>query len=164
MAESRKQRDKTSERATYLTLIGLFWGIFLAFLPRRGETRPLDLGPLDLGMLGLATYRMGRLASDDLVTQPLREPFTDVQPDETGAGENTVAEGTGPRKALGELISCPTCVGTWAAAFLVYGLRIAPGPTRFFLAIMATTGLAEVIDSLVEDLRWSSRMARKAAA
>ncbi|MEA2513688.1 MAG: hypothetical protein QOJ59_3175, partial [Thermomicrobiales bacterium] len=93
MAESRKQRDKTSERATYLTLIGLFWGIFLAFLPRRGETRPLDLGPLDLGMLGLATYRMGRLASDDLVTQPLREPFTDVQPDETGAGENTVAEG-----------------------------------------------------------------------
>jgi hypothetical protein len=164
MSNSTKPRAITRERAAYLTLIGIFWGPFLALLPRRGERRPLDLAPLDLTMLGLATYRLGRLASDDRITQPLRAPFTEVEPDETSAGENTVAEGTGARKALGELISCPTCAGTWAAAFLIYGLRIAPGPTRFFLVTMASTGLAELFDSLAENLRWTSRKARKASA
>lgn len=163
MSSTHTQRAIIRERATYVTLIGIFWALFLALLPRRGERRPLDLGPLDLTMLGFATFRLGRLAVDDRVTLPLRAPFTGVQPDETGVGENTVAEGAGARKALGELISCPTCVGTWAAAFLVYGLRVAPGPTRFFLAIMATTGLAELVDSLVENLRWTARRSRRAA-
>jgi hypothetical protein len=157
------QHENTRERATYLTLIGIFWGLFLAFLPRRGERRPLELGPLDLTMLGLATFRLGRLASYERVLQPLREPFTEVEPDETDVGENTVAEGSGVRKALGELFSCPICTGTWAAAFLVYGLRIAPGPTRLFLAIMSATGIAEFTNSLVEDLHWTARMARKGA-
>jgi hypothetical protein len=163
VSNSTKPRDGTRERATYLTLIGIFWALFLAFLPRRGERRPLELGSLDLAMLGFATFRLARLTADDRVTQPLREPFTETEPDASGVGENTVAEGSGVRKAIGELISCPTCVGTWAAAFLVYGLRVAPGPTRFFLAIMATAGLAESVDSLVENFRWTARMARKAS-
>jgi hypothetical protein len=75
-----------------------------------------------------------------------------------------VFEGSGVQKAIGALIACPTCSGTWAAAFMVYGLRVAPGPTRLFLAIMSATGLAEFDNSSNEALRWTSSAERKQAA
>lgn len=164
MAENRRQSEaqQRQERATYVTLIGLFLGLFGAFASRaRNKDRPLDVRPLDVTLLGLSTYRAGRLAAYDRVTEPLRDPFTATKPDEYGAGENVVAEGVGARKALGELVSCPTCVGTWVAAALVYGLQVAPGPTRVLLAILGATGLAELLDGASEALTWTAKAARK---
>ena len=164
MAENRRQREaqQRQERAAYVTLMGVFLGVFGAFASRvRGKERPLDLRPLDVGLLGLATYRAGRLAAYDRVTEPLRDPFTETKPDEYGAGENVVAEGSGVRKAIGELVSCPTCVGTWVAAGLVYGLQVAPGPTRVLMTILGTTGLAELLGGASEALTWSGKAARK---
>ncbi len=153
------------ERAAYATLVGLFLALFGAFASRaRDRGKPFQLTPLDLVMLGLSTFRAGRLAAYDRVTEPFRDPFTETKPDEYGAGENVVAEGTGLRKAIGELVSCPTCVGTWVAAGLVYGLQIAPGPTRVFLAILSAAGLAEMLDSATETFTWTGKAARKQSA
>ena len=164
MAENRRpsEAQRRQERAAYVTLVGLFLGLFGAFASRtRGKDRPLDLRPLDVGLLGLATYRAGRLAAYDRVTEPLRDPFTATTPDEYGTGENVVAEGEGVRKALGELVSCSTCVGTWAAAGMVYGLQTVPGPTRVLMTILGGTGLAALIDGASEALTWSAKAARK---
>ncbi len=150
-------------QVTYLTLIGVFLGAF--GLVARGGKRPgraMHVGPMDLALLGIATYRIGRLTAYDRVTQPLREPFTATEP-AAGVGETVVAQGTGARKALGELLSCPTCVGTWAAAALVYGLQLMPAPTRLFLAIMSATGLAELLDAATEALSWTGKAARTRA-
>jgi hypothetical protein len=62
---------------------------------------------------------------------------------------------------LGELLSCPICAGTWVAAGLVYGLRLLPGPTRVLLAIMSTTGVAELCYSVTEALDWTARANRR---
>lgn len=165
MSEQQRQRDQPRERGTYLTLVGLFLGIFAAFGWReKDEREPLKLAPLDLALLGLATFRGGRIAAYDRVTEPLRAPLTETQPDEYGAGENVVAAGSGVRKAFGELVSCPTCIGTWIAAGLVYGLRIAPRPTRLFLAFMGAMGLAELLDSANETPSWGGKAQRKASA
>jgi hypothetical protein len=156
---------QAQERATYLTLVGIFLGLFAAFSRReRDAKRALDLAPFDLAMLGLATYRAGRLAAYDRVTEPLRAPFTETVPDEYGADQNVVAEGSGVRKAIGALVSCPTCMGTWVAAGLVYGLRVAPVPTRLFLGFMSATGPAELIDGASETLQWTGKAQRKASA
>jgi len=64
---------------------------------------------------------------------------------------------------LGELVSCPVCVGTWVAAGLVYGLHLAPRPTRVYLAVMGTTGAAELLNCSAEALGWLGRAARKDA-
>ena len=161
----QQHRDRSQERATYLTLMGLFLGAFAAFSRREQDARtPLELRPLDLALLGLATFRTGRLAVYDRVAEPLRAPVTETKPDEYGADQYVVAAGRGARKALGELVSCPTCVGTWVAAGLVYGLRIAPRPTRVFLSFMGTTGLAELLHSANEALTWASKAQRKQAA
>ena len=150
-------------QATYLTFIGVFLGGF-GLVTRRGNrrSRATEVRPMDLALLGLATYRIGRLTAYDRVTQLLREPFTEREP-AAGAGEIVVAQGTGARKALGELLSCPTCIGTWAAAALVYGLQLMPVPTRLFLAIMSATGVAELLDAATEALSWTGKAARKRA-
>lgn len=154
-----------SEGATKLTLAGIFMGGLASFtvLPRHGEEEP-EFRPFDLLVLGLATYRTGRLVAFERVAAPLREPVTKTVPDASGAGEAVVAAGTGWRWTLGELLSCPTCIGTWVAAGLVSGMRLAPRPTNVFAAIMSITGVAQLLSEATEALTWSSRSARKRAA
>lgn len=163
--QDQAQRDqKRREQSTYITLIGIFLGLFAAFSKReQSKHDQLKLSGLDLTMLGLSSFRTGRLVAYDQVTKPLREPFTETTPDSYGTSQTTAPEGGGVRKALGALLACPTCTGTWASAFLVYGLRIAPGPTRLFLAFMSAIGLAELLNSANEALSWTGRAERKQA-
>ena len=149
------------QRATYLTLTGLFLSAFTAFTMReRKHGKKLDLRPFDLVLLGFSTYRLGRMTVYDKVTEPLRQPFTATAPDSSGAGKTTVPKGQGARRAIGELFSCPICMGTWIAAGLVYGLDIAPRATRAFLAITSSVGVAEVINAATEVMCWIGQLAR----
>ncbi len=155
----------TTERTTKITLAGVFLtglGAFSLLLRERDEQ--VEVQPWDLALLGLATYRSGRLLAYERVAAPLRDPVTETVADGSGAGETVVATGEGWRWTFGELVSCPVCIGTWVAAGLVYGLHIAPRPTRVYLAIMSTTGVAQLLSETTEALTWSSRSARKRAA
>lgn len=148
------RQQSISERSTVLGLIGIFWSVFgiVALLQRDSpRTRP---SALDFVMLGLATFRLGRVVAFDKVGEPLRAPFTRTVPDESGAGDTVVPAGRGPREVLGELISCPICAGTWIAAGLVYGLQYVPGPTRMLISIMSAIGLAEILNAGTEALSW----------
>ena len=149
-------------RATKLTLISVFLGVMATFASRvlRHE-KDLTLKPFDLLLLGLSSFRMGRMIAFEGVAAPLREPFTETRDDASGAGQTVVATGEGARHVVGELMSCPICAGTWVAAGLVYGLHLMPRPTRVLLAIMSTTGVAELCYSLTEALDWSARAARR---
>ncbi len=165
ITKAQEQEQEQRERLTYMTLVGLFLGVLGLFLGReRGGKQDFAIDPRDLALLGLATYRAGRVVAYDRVAEPFRAPVTETVPDEFDAGENVVAEGVGVRKAIGELVSCPTCVGTWVAAGLVYGLHLAPGPTRIFAAILGVSGLAEIVDDAAEALSWSAQAARKHSA
>ncbi|HET8524975.1 MAG TPA: DUF1360 domain-containing protein [Thermomicrobiales bacterium] len=158
-AQSRKQRQEYEFK---LALIGLFFALFAALAPRRRNANGHEIRALDVGMLGLAALRAGRLLSYDRVTEPVREPFTETEPDEFGASDTVVPQsGSAIRETLGQLISCPICSGTWAAAAMAYFVRLAPLPGRFFLLIMSATGLAEVLNALVEALEWTSQAERK---
>jgi len=156
-------KDKLSqERATYLGLTGLFFTIFALFSSR--HRRLGDIAPLkarDLAMLGFATYRLGHLISFDKVTEPLRLPFTETKMDDFGAAMTVEPRGEGVRRAIGELISCPICSGTWASAALVYGLNLFPGPARIFVTILGAIGIGELLHSLTEALSWTATLARK---
>jgi hypothetical protein len=161
------REPKNQEHAVKLTLIGIFISIFTAFVsrkPKKGQERTaFELKPFDLALLGLATFRLGRMVAYDRIAEPLREPFTQTVPDPTGAGETVEPRGEGVRLALGQAISCPICSGTWIAAALVYGLHSLPNPTRLFLAMISSTGIAELLNALTEALSWTAQAARKKA-
>lgn len=152
------------QRTTYslltLTFFG-FFGLFNVLTGRKKEAR--ELKPMDLAMLGLSAYRMGRLVSYDLVFQNYRALFTETVPDPTGAGDTVAPTGQGWRRAIGELIACPICAGTWISAGLVYGMELLPGPTRALMTIMSGIGLAELVNAATEYLQWNGQAARERA-
>ena len=158
-----RDRYGVEGRLLKLTLIGTF----LTSIGLTGTTRGRDLpriGPFELLLLGLASYRIGRMIAFERVAQPLREPFTATVPDESGADETVVARGRGVRWVIGELMSCPTCVATWAALVLYVGLALVPGPTRMLVNVLAAVGVAEIAHVSVEQLEWSSRASRRQSA
>jgi hypothetical protein len=152
------------QRMTYSVLTVIFFSLFGLFSLLTGRKKQArELKPMDLVMLGLSTFRMGRMVSYDLVFQNYRAPFNKTVPDPTGAGDTVVPAGKGWRCAIGELIACPICAGTWISAGLVYGMELLPGPTRVMMTIMSGIGLAEIVNAATEYLSWNGQAARERA-
>jgi Protein of unknown function (DUF1360) len=160
MTSETQTRGVDAQEATYLAITSTFLTAFGAFIASVGSRRAFEPRATDLVLLGLASQRLGRLVAFDRVAQPERQLFTRTVEDASGAGETVVATGRGARRAIGELLSCPVCIGTWSAAALTYALHLAPGPARIFITILAASGLAELSNSAVEAMSWSSRAAR----
>jgi hypothetical protein len=156
----KRQADMTK-----VILLGVFTAVFALFSSRfsRRHAKALDLTTTDLVLLGLSTFRLGRLVAYDKILEPLRQPVAMTRPDETGAGETTEPRGAGARRTFGELITCPICAGTWIAAGLVYALHLWPGATRLFLVMTGSIGSAELLNALTENLSWSGQASRKEA-
>jgi len=154
--------DITQERIGYAVATGIFLSLFAVFnlVTRRKDK---EVRPLDLALLGLSSFRLGRMVAYDKVMEPYRSPFTQTVPDPTGAGDTVIPTGSGWRRAIAELIACPICAGTWIAAGLVYGLQIAPRPTRVLLTIIGAIGLGEVLNALTEMLEWDGQASREQA-
>jgi hypothetical protein len=77
---------------------------------------------LDLVVLSAATFKASRTLTRDDVTSFLREPF--VEGDALGSDERPAGEGM--QRAIGELITCSRCTGTWVAAGLTSTQILAP--------------------------------------
>jgi len=95
--------------------------------------------PWDLLLCTGATHRLSRLVAKDPVTSPLRAPFTRFHGTTGPAELKEEVRGTGARKAIGELLTCPFCTGMWIATGLATGLVFAPRATR--MAAMSLTAL-----------------------
>ncbi|MBN1220260.1 MAG: DUF1360 domain-containing protein [Anaerolineae bacterium] len=160
MPANKDRQAQVEQRLTYIALSSGFW-IILAVFSLLTKGKKLNLRSFDFVLLGFSTLRLGRLVAYDLVTQPYRAPFTETVPDQYGASETVVPKPSGWRRVIGELISCPVCAGTWAAAVMVYALQVIPRPTRIFMAIMGATGVAETLNALTEALNWGSESSRK---
>jgi Protein of unknown function (DUF1360) len=159
-SELRAEADQT--HAAKLALIGAFLGSMVTFsLASRCREGEVSGSPFDLVLLGLASYRIGRMLAYERVAAPLRASVTTTAPDPSGYGETVVARGKGARKAIGELLSCPICVSTWAAAGMVYGMQLAPAPTRVLAKTLGVAGVAELVLGATEALSWQARAARR---
>ncbi len=159
--------DQGSVRREYvakLILITVFLGGLAAFIGYMTVYGPgwdaFQLTGLQLILLGLSAYRLGRMVAYDRVMEPLRQFFADTRPDPTGAGDTVEPKGKGFQQAVGQLITCPICAGTWISAALVYLLYLFPGPTQLFLTMTAAIGLGELFGALTEALCWSGQYGR----
>ena len=126
--------------ASYAALLGSFVvGLGVASRLSRPEH---ELRPIDLASLGLATFKAARTLSHDEVTSFLRQPFV---VEEAHEGEDETPAGMGMRRAVGELVTCTRCVGTWVAAGLASSLAVTP---RFGRLLVWTLDAAALNDFL----------------
>jgi hypothetical protein len=141
---SDEQRPLTAY-AGVAALYNLSFVLFLLAARAAGRPIPRRLSLGDVLLLSLATFKLSRLLSRDLVTSFLRAPFTTFR-GLSGNGEvDEEPRGEGLQRAVGELLTCPFCLGAWVAAFLAYGLVLSPPLTRLVAGILATHALADFL-------------------
>ena len=131
---------------SYVGLTALFLTVFGSALGLAAAQRrlPERFSATDLVLLGTAGHKVSRLVAKDEVTAFIREPFVVVREDGEGDPEEA-PRGRGPRRALGELLSCPSCVGQWAAAGLCTSLIWAPRTTRFVASIFVVDTVSDFL-------------------
>lgn len=153
---------KMGDKLGYVALSGIFNIALAAFCWWR---RPGQISMKDWGLLTLATFRLSRMLAYDKVMETYRSPVVETVPHDSGAGETTQArrDATGFRKALGEMIACPVCNGTWISALLVYGMCFAPNLTRTLVTIMSAVGASEILQGVFEKVQWEGELARHRA-
>jgi hypothetical protein len=97
---------------------------------------------LDFVVLSAAAFKAARTLSHDEVTSFLRDPFVKGR---AHSGDDEEPVQGGMEQAIGELVTCSRCAGTWAAAGLAATQVIAP---RFGRLLTWSLGAAAANDFL----------------
>lgn len=134
---------------TYVLLTAAFnlgaWGLGALL----GGRRRMPLG--DVLLLGAATHEASRVIAKERVTRTIRKPFTEVKAD--GHEE---PRPQGPRRALGELLTCPYCLAPWIALALSTSYLLAPRTTRTYGTVLAIATVSDFLQrgsSLLNETR-----------
>jgi hypothetical protein len=130
----------TPPYGSYAAIAGVFLGgvTTVAALSRRAPAGRA----LDFLALSAATFKASRTLSRERVASFVRQPFVEGEA-ETGEGEQPAGEGL--QRALGELVTCPRCIGAWSAAVLASSQMVSP---RFGRLLTWSLGAAGVNDFL----------------
>jgi hypothetical protein len=129
---------------SYAAILGSFAGFLAAAgaVGRLVDRDPQCQTALDFAVLSAASFKAARTLSRDQVTSFIREPF--VRGRAHSGDEEPVPNG-GLEQAIGELVTCTRCVGTWAAAALASTQILAP---RFGRLLTWSLGAAAANDFL----------------
>lgn len=122
--------------AVYLTAVAA-----LSFAAKRHGRAPMARPEAsDVLLLGLGTFKLSRLITKEKVLQPVRDPFVEEAAPGEGSELNCEPAGSGVRRAIGELLTCPFCMSVWVATALMGAFSIAPRAVR-----LVAGGLAAVV-------------------
>ena len=135
--------ETTTARPPYRAYAGIMGAFGVGLGAAGGLAHLLGRDPrehttLDLTVLALASFKAARTLSRDDVTSFLREPFVESTARE---GDEEPVETGDLRQAIGELVTCSRCVGTWVAAGLASTQIVAPQFGRLLSWTLATAGL-----------------------
>jgi hypothetical protein len=124
----------------YTTIVSVFGGglALAGALAHALDRDPREHDALDLVVLGAATFKASRTIARDEVTSFLRDPFVEGEAHE--GGEEPLETGD-MRQAIGELVTCSRCIGTWVAAGLACTQILAPRFGRLLTWTLAAGGL-----------------------
>jgi len=128
----------------YAAIAGSFAGLLAVAgaLGRLLDRDPQCQNSLDFAILALASFKAARTLAHDRVSAPMRAPFVEGEAD---AHDEVPVRTGGMQQAIGELVTCTRCVGTWAAAGLASTQIVAP---RFGRLLTWSLGAAAANDFL----------------
>jgi hypothetical protein len=130
----------------YAAILGVYVGGLGAagVLARIFDRNPACQTPLDLAVLSAASFKAARTLARDEVTSFLREPFVEGNAHE---GDEEPLESGDYRQAIGELVTCSRCVGTWVAAGLATTQVMAPRFGRMLTWTLAGAGVNDFLQA-----------------
>ncbi len=132
---------------SYVLFTSVFNGAFgtaLALAARSGRL-PERIEAGDVVLIGVASHKLSRVITKDKITSFLRAPFTEYQaPGGPGEVEER-ARGAGLRRAIGELLICPYCIGLWVSGGMHLSLVYAPRTTRTVASTFTALTIADFL-------------------
>ena len=133
--------------AAYAVITGVFAGGLgvAGTLARIFGRNPACQTPLDLVVLSAASFKGARTLARDEVTSFLRDPFVRGRA-HTGEDEEPVVTGDW-EQAIGELVTCSRCAGTWVAAGLAATQILAPRFGRLLTWSLAAAGINDFLQA-----------------
>jgi hypothetical protein len=117
----------------------------VATAKRSGRDLPEHVEPGDVVLIGTASYQLSRLISKKKVTSFVRAPFTELEGRGGPAELEEHPRGSGLRRAMGELLVCPYCLGLWASGAFHAGLLFAPRTTRFSASVLTAMSISDFL-------------------
>ena len=140
--------DERPPLAAYATFAAVFHAAMAGAVvaaKRSGRDLPERAEAGDLVLIGTASYQLSRLVSKKRVTAFVRAPFTELEGRGGPAELEEKPRGTGLRRALGELLLCPYCLGLWASGGFHAGLLFAPRTTRFSASVLSAMAISDFL-------------------
>ncbi len=134
--------------AAYATFAIAFHGAMagaVAVAKRSGRDLPEHVHAGDVALIGAASFRLSRLISKQKVTSFVRAPFTELEGKGGPAELEEHPRGSGLRRAVGELLVCPYCLGLWASGAFHAGLLFAPRATRFSASVLTAMTISDFL-------------------
>jgi hypothetical protein len=140
-----EERPPLAAYATFATVFHAAMAGAVAAAKRSGRDLPQRVEAGDIALIGTASYQLSRLISKKKVTAFVRAPFTELEGKGGPAELEEKPRGSGARRALGELLVCPYCLGLWASGGFHAGLLFAPRATRFSASVLTAMALADFL-------------------
>jgi hypothetical protein len=141
----------------YAASIGSYAAVLSTLLlvgRRRGTRLPKAYNLQDVVLGGVAVHKFSRLLSKSSVMSPVRAPFTSFEQASGSAEHVEEPHGEhGLRHTLGELLTCPFCLGVWVGSGYVAALGLAPREARAWAALFTITFISDTLQLGYDALR-----------
>lgn len=139
--ENRPLAGYAGTMTVYASVVGLLAGV----AKLTGRKIPDGLSVTDVAISAAATHKLSRLLAKDPVTSPIRAPFTSYEGTSAPSELHEEVRGQGAQKAIGELITCPFCIGVWIATGFTAGMIYLPRTTRLAAGTLTALTGADIL-------------------
>jgi hypothetical protein len=139
------ERPPFAAYATFATVFHAAMAGAVAAAKRSGRDLPERVDGRDIVLIGTASYKLSRLIAKKKVTAFVRAPFTELEGKGGPAELEERPRGSGIRRAVGELLVCPYCLGLWASGGFHAGLLFAPRATRFSASVLTAMSISDFL-------------------
>jgi hypothetical protein len=140
-----RERPPFAAYATFATAFHVAMAGAVAAAKRSGRDLPERVQAADIALIGTASFKLSRLISKKKVTAFVRAPFTELEGSGGPAELEEHPRGSGLRRAMGELLVCPYCLGLWASGAFHAGLLFAPRATRFSASVLTAMTVSDFL-------------------
>jgi hypothetical protein len=140
-----RERPPFAAYATFATVFHAAMAGAVAAAKRSGRDLPEHVQAGDIALIGMASFKLSRLISKKKVTAFVRAPFTELEGSGGPAELEEHPRGSGLRRAMGELLVCPYCLGLWASGAFHAGLLLAPRATRLSASVLTAMTISDFL-------------------
>lgn len=151
--------DTPTQPIDYALLTAAYGGLLgtLALAARRREEEIEPILGAELLPLGAATFTLSKTLVHEKVESWIRSPFVHE-------GEERTPKGRRLRYAVGELMTCTRCTGTWSALGLVTLRLSRPSAGRAVTAVLAAAAVNDFLQSTFSWCKAGASAAEQSAA